>query len=303
MGKHPYGSIEDIEIEELPQSKTSQKWMRRLKILGSVLVVAVISVAVAIAIGTSDSRLSSDTKKDVLTLKAVVKTLKSQGLSLKKDKLKSPDDFHLNGVKPTIYSVGKNKDTLLVYTFKSLAEREKILMETNKFNNPYSLEAFPYKAKNVLIVFMFSKVPETEEDMNSASNTIRLLSDTIFTYLNNAKERVYKGESESWECTFTLKYYQHEFQDETGTLRSDSYSKEYPVIKYKMSDIDNVGLITFRYQTPHSYSEYTDLTINKDGYINTGGGGIDSIFDESEDITFTIKWGDKEEHIVLKVQQ
>lgn len=303
MNKHPYGSIEDIEIEELPQSKTSKKWIRRLKIWGSILVVAVISVAVVI--GISDSKLSSNTKKDVLTLKAVVKTLKSQGLSLKEDKSKLPDEFNLNGIKPTIYSIGKNKDTLLVYTFKSLAEREKLLRETNKFNDPFSVKAFPYKAKNVLIVFMFSKVPETEEAMNSASNTIRLLSDTVFKHLNNAKERVYKGESESWEGTFTLEYYEHWFQDETGILRYDSYSKVYPEIKYKMSDIDGVGPLTFRYQTLHSNNEFTGLTLNNEGYINTRGGSIGSgpIPSENEEIRFTIKWADKEEHIVLKAQQ
>lgn len=45
------------------------------------------------------------------------------------------------------------------------------------------------------------------------------------------------------------------------------------------------------------------ITLNKDGYVKLGGGSSNgSILREGEEVRFTIKWGDKEEHIVLKAQ-
>lgn len=300
MSKRPYGSIEDIEIEEFPQSKISEKWMRRLKIWSSVLVVAIISAS--IVIGISDYSLSTDTKSDVLALKTIFKTFKTQGVSLKEDKSKLPDDFSLNGIKPSAYNMSDDTGKLLIYTFKSFAELKKILSETNKFYRTFSFEEIPYKAKNALIVFIPSSIPETQESMESFSKTKSLISNIVFKHLNDGKERIYKGESESWEGTFTLKYYDHWFQDETGKRLYDSYSQDNSVIKYKLSDIDSVGEVTFKYETLHGSFESAGRTLNKEGYINAGSGSGGPIPGENEEIKFTIKWGDKEEHIVLKAQ-
>lgn len=287
--------------DDLPKSNTFKKWMKKLKIWGSVLVVSLI--AIAITIGTLGYKAGKTLPKELLTQKIIVKTLRAQGLSLKEDKQKSPDDFDLSGVKPAVYSIGERKDTLLIYTFKSFLERDKILMDTKKYNNPFNLEEIPYKAKNSLLVFMPSPIPKDQEEYFEISRTTKLLSDVVFKYLNDGKEIVYKGTSENWEGTFTLKYYEHWFQDETGKLHYDNYSEVHPVIKYKMSDIANVGPITFEYETLHSSGKSTGLTLHKDGYANAGSsGGNGAIPRENEDIKFTIKWGDKEEHIVLKPQ-
>jgi len=286
--------------ENLPQAKTSKKWTKRLKIWG--LVTIIVMIFAAIAIGVLEYKAGEDSNNDLLTLKTIVKTLNKQGLSLKEDKSKSPDDFDLKEIKPTIFSIGESKDTLLIYTFKSFSEREEILRETDKFNNPYSFEQVPYKAKNAVIVYMASELPKTEEGYASMDKTRNLISTTVFKNLNGGKERVYKGESTSWEGTVTLKYYQHWFEYE-NVLQYDNYSWEYPVIKYKMSDIDAVGPITFEYETTHEKGNRTGLMLNKDGYANAGGdGGNGAMPNENDDIRFTIKWEDKEEHIVLKSQ-
>lgn len=286
--------------EDLPQANTFKKLIKRLKTWG--LVVCLGIILSAMAIGIMGYKAGEDSKKDLLTLRTIVRTFNKQGLSLKKEKLKSSDDFNLNEIKPAIFSIGGNKDTLLIYTFKSFSEREKILEETNKFNNPFSFEEVPYKAKNALIVYMPSQIPETEEGYASIGKTRKLISDIVFKNLNDGKERVYKGESASWEGTFTLKYYEHWVQDENG-LHRDSSSWHYPVIKYKMSDIDAVGPITFEFKSSHGSGKSTGLMLDKDGYADSGsGGGNGTIPSESDDISFTIKWGDKEESIVLKAQ-
>jgi hypothetical protein len=286
--------------EDLPQANTFEKLIKRLKTWGLVACVGIILAAMAI--GIIGYKAGEDSKKDLLTLRTIVRTFNKQGLSLKKDKIKSLDDFNLNEIKPAIFSIGENKDTLLIYTFKSFSEREKILEETGKFSDSFSFEQVPYKAKNALIVYMPSQIPETEEGYASIGKTRKLIFDIVFKNLNDGKERVYKGESASWEGTFTLKYYEHWVQDENG-LHRDSFSWHYPVIKYKMSDIDVVGSITFEFKSSHGSGISTGLMLNKDGYADSGsGGGNGAIPSESDDVKFTIKWGDKEEHIVLKAQ-
>jgi len=280
--------------EDLPKFITSKKGMKRFKLWGLVIIVVIISVA--IVIGALENKASENSKNDILTLKTIVKTFKSQNLHVKEDKSKAPNDFALKGIKPSIYRIGDDKDTILIYIFKSFREREDILRETNKYNNPYSFEEVPYYAKNAFIVFIPSEIPKTEEDFVSIFKIRRLISDTVFKYLNDGKERVYKGESTSWEGTYTFKYYEHWIEDENG-LHYDSYSQGHPVIKYKMSDIGNVGPITLE----HGGGSSTGLTLNKEGYADCGFGG-GSILDEKAVTKFTIKWGDKEDHIVLKAE-
>ena len=85
--------------------------------------------------------------------------------------------------------------------------------------------------------------------MKIIGETRTLISGIVFKYLNDGKVVVYKGESTSWEGTFTLKYYEHWWKDEKGKLHYDSYNETPQLIKYKMPDITAVGTIDFEYQT------------------------------------------------------
>lgn len=292
--------IDDIK-EDLTKTSTSKKRSKSLKVwaLGTIIV----TIFIAITIKVSGYKIGGNSKDKPLTLKTIVKTFKQQGLQLKENDSESFKEYELKGVKPAIFTIGDNKGTLLIYIFNSFIEREKIVKETNRFDNPYSFEEIPYNSKNSLIVFIPSNISKTKEDLESFGKIASLISNTVFKYLNNGKERVYKGESASWEGTFTLKYYEHWFKDEEGKHHYESYHHQYPRIKYKMSDIDAVGLITFKYETSHGRGESTGLRLNKDGYANAGiSGGNGSITGENNDIIFTVKWGNKEEHFVLKPQ-
>jgi hypothetical protein len=292
--------LEDFE-QDLPKADTYKKWMERLKIW------AIISTATVIffitAIGTIGYKMGEKPNNDLLTLKTIVKTFEKQGIALKDNSTKTPEDYVLNGVKPAIFSVGEKKDTLLIYTFKSFVERDEIIRGTNKFNDKYSLLEYSFNAKNAFLVYMASQNPTTEEEINSIGETITLISDIVFKDLNHGKEIVYTGESTTWEGSFTLKYYEHWWQDETGSTHHESYHTQYPKIKYKMSDIEAVGTINFEYKTTAGAGSSTGVNLNKDGSGNLGSSGGSGAFPrEEEDINFTIKWNGKEESIVLKAE-
>jgi hypothetical protein len=301
---HEYSNVEpnlDNLKEDLPQADTFKSWMKKLKIWG--IITAVTAIFAAIVIGTIGYKIGETPKNDILTLKTIVKTFEKQGVPLKKDSSKSPDEFALAGTKPAVYSIDENKGTLLVYTFKSFVEREDIVNKTNKFDNPFSILESPYKAKNALIVLLPAKTPETEEDLVNLSKTNSKISNIVFKYLNDGKEITFKGQSSSWEGTFTLKYYEHWWQDEKGVLHHENYHTDYPAIKYKSSDIEAVGSIEFEYKTTHGGGSVTGAELGKDGYVKLGSsGGNGAMPRENEDINYIIKWNNKEETIVLKAQ-
>jgi hypothetical protein len=293
--------LEDFK-EDLPQADTFKKWMNRLKIWGIMAVASLIFIVTAI--GTIGYKIGEKPKNDLLSPKTIVRAFEKQGVSLKEDKSKSPDDYALNGVKPVVFGLGEKKDTLLIYTFKSFVERDDIVSEANRFNSQYSLLQYSFKAKNTFLVYIASQTPTTEEEMKSIGETITSISDIVFKDLNDGKEIVYKGQSASWEGAFTIKYYENWWQDEKGTLHVDNYHKSYPDIKYKMSDIEAVGTIEFEYKTiGGSGGASTGVKLKKDGSAQLGSsGGSGAIPRAEDDINFNIKWNGKEENIVLKAK-
>jgi len=284
--------------EDLPQANTFKKLMRKLK-LGS-LITAAVAIVAAIAIGTIGYKIGEKPKNNILSPKTIVKTFEKQSMVLKEDSSKSPDKFELSGLKPAIFVIGDKKGTLLVYTFKSFVEREDIVEKSNKFNDPY----YSFNAKNALLVYIPTQNPLTEEEMKSIGETRNLISDIVFKYLNDGKVVIYKGESTSWKGTFTLKYYEHWWEDEKGTLHYDAYNETSPLVKYKMTDITSVGSINFEYKTTAGEGKSMGSRLDKGGYSALGkSGGTGAMPRENEDITFTIKWNGKKENIILKAQK
>jgi hypothetical protein len=289
--------IEDLQ-KDLPQANTFKKWMKRLKV-GGIITCVLIFVAV-IATGAFGYKIGEKSKNNLLTLKKVVKTVNAEGLALREDKSKSPDDYALDGVKPAIYRITESEDTLLIYIFKSFGEKKEILSKNDKFDKPFTFEEVPYHAKNTLIVFIPAKTPETKEELNKIAHTTSLISNIVFEDLNEGKERIYRGESESWAGTLTLKYYQHWFEED-GFLHHDSYYEKSPALQYKKSDIANVGPLTFEYETGSSGGSSEGYTLNDEGYVKLGSGaGNGAILSEDAEVKFTVKWGEQEEHFILK---
>jgi len=205
--------------------------MKKLKIWG--LIITVVAIVAAIAIGTIGYKIGEKPENDILTLKTIVKTFEKHDMALKEDSSKSTDKFELSGVKPAVFALGDKKGTLLVYTFKSFVERRDIVEKSNKFNDLYSLQEYSFNAKNALLVYVSAQSPTTEEEMIIIGETRTLISDIVFKYLNDGKVVIYKGESISWKGTFTLKYYEHWWTDEKGTLHYDAYNEGFPSVKYK----------------------------------------------------------------------
>ena len=291
--------------EDLPKANTFKKSMKKLKMWG--VIAAAVAIIAAIAIGIIGYKVGEKPKNEILTLKTIVKTFEKQGVTLKEDSSKSPDEFDLGGLKPTVFSLGEKKGTLLVYTFKSFVEREDIVEKSNKLDNQYSFLERDFNAKNALLVYVAEQNPTTEDQMKIIGETTGLISDISFKYLNDGKVANYKGESTSWEGTYTLKYYDHWWKDEKGTLHNEGYNMATPIVKYKMTDITSVGSINFEYKTTSGGMTSTGLRPDKDGYLrfgsSGGSGGIGSGYRENEDINFKIKWNGKEENIILKAQK
>ena len=287
--------------EDLPQANTFKKSMKKLKMWG--LITAAVAIVAAIAIGTIGYKIGEKPKNDILTLKTIVKIFEKQGMALKEDSSRSPDEFELSGVKPAVFSIGDKKGTLLVYTFKSFVERKDIVEKSNKFNDLFSFKEYSLNAKNSLLVYLSAQNPTTEKEIKSIGETRVLISDIVFKYLNDGKVVIYKGESTSWEGTFTLKYYEHWWEDEKGTLHYDAYNESSPLVKYKMTDITSVGSINFEYKTTSGGGASTGSTLDKEGYSRMGkSAGTGAMHGENDDIMFTIKWNGKKENIILKAQ-
>lgn len=296
-------SNDDIKLQsfnqDLPQANTYKKWMKKLKVFG--IIIFTVAVFSAISIGLFGYKIGEKSKNDLLTLKTIVKTFEKQGIPLKKSSIKSSNEFELDGVNPAVFTIGESKDTLLVYTFKSFVERDDIVKKSNKFNNIYSLQECSFNAKNAFLVYIASKNPSTDEEMQNLSKTKTLVSDIVFKYLNDGKEIVYKGESPNWQGTFTLKYYEHWYQDESGKFYHETYSTESPMIKYKNTDIETVGPVDFEYKTSAGQGKTTETKLNKKGLLDIGTiSGNTAIPQENEEITCTINWNNKKENITLK---
>lgn len=298
-------SNDELELsnfpENIPQANTFKKWMKSLKIWASIITIAIL-IAI-IAIGGLGYKIGEKSKNDLLTLKTIVKTFQKEGVHLEKDNSNSYNTFKLKGIKPAVFSIGKTEDKLLIYTFKSFVEREDIVKETDKFNNPFSKVEVPYNAKNAFIVYMTSKLPESEADMKNVYETENSISNIIFKYLNDGKEIIYKGESTHWEGIVTLKYYEHWWEDENGKFYYESYNTQYPVIRYKISDIKNVGPIDLKYETTTGGGSSTGLWLDNKGYANIGtSSGNGAIPRENDTFNVTVKWNGKEESLILAHQ-
>lgn len=288
--------------EDLPQADTFKKWMKKLKVWGSITIG--LALVAAIAIGAIGYKIGEKPKNDLLTLKTIVKTLERHGVSITENKSKLTEEFALNGVKPAVFSIGEDKGTLLVYTFKSFVEREEVAGSSGKFKNQFSLLETSFNAKNSFLVYTVPEIPTTEEEMRKIGETKTLISNIVFKHLNDGKEIIYKGESANWEGTFTLKYYDHWWQDETDKLNFESYSENYPVIKYKSSDTSTVGPVDFEYKTNGGGGRRFGEELDKDGYLKLGrsGGYGGAKPGKDDNINFIIRWSGKEESIILKAE-
>lgn len=288
--------------DDLPQANTFKKWMKGLKV--RTYIAASVLLIVVTAIGIIGYRAGKNSKTDILSLKTIVKAFNREGLHIEKNASVFPDAYEIEGIQPEIYRIGDTQDQLLIYVFESFAEREDAVRESDKYTNPYDFEHISYNAKNAFIVYMPFKLSQRNEKELEAFGEIRnLISEITFEDLNDGKEIVYKGESDSWQGTVTLKYYQHWWQDGEGANHYDSYHTITPYIKYKMTPTEDIGPISVEYETVGSAGKTTGATLEKDGHVRVGSGGGNGMMPGEDDtFDFTITWNGKEEKLILKAQ-
>lgn len=285
--------------EDLPQANTFKKWMKSLKVWAGIGAVALLTVI--IVIGAVGYKIGQQPTGDILTVKQIVGTLKKGDIKLREINGDNLTDKDLNGHKPTVFQVGETADTLLIYTFKSFVEREDIVRETKKYNFSYSFENIPFNAKNALIVYQPDINNLSAENMQRISAIKTKLDEIIFEALNNGESLVFQGESEHWETTITLKYYQHWWKAENGRLEYESYHTEEPIIRYKKADIEKVGNIAVKYESTSGGGSSSGLELDRDGYARCGkSGGNGAIPSKDSVYTVTVEWLDQEETMELK---
>lgn len=291
-------SKEEIKIDSfedtLPNPNTFKQLIKRLK-KWSIAVIAIVLI-IFIAIGTIGYKIGENSKNKLLTSKSIVKTFMDQGIILSKDNSPIDDEDYIGGIKPTVYSVDNTSDKLLIYIFDSFVIRQNIVDKDIRNDYIPSLKSISYKANNSFLVYKPSKTPESEDEINSLLKTLNLIDDTVFKYLNDGKIITFAGESENWEGTFKVKYY------ENGVSHYDSYKNTYPSLKYKNSDITNISELTFEYEAGSQKGSSNGATLNNEGYAEPLGisGGTGLPLKNTDQIKFTVKWNDKEENFTLK---
>ncbi len=270
----------------------------------------IIMVLVVFMSGCSaDQEVTSD---GFLTLNKITATFSESGIMLKKSEQPVPDILTLNGIKPKLFKMTNiNNNDTFVYIFDSYSERQKAGDEYEKkreeFEKLFAKEpAMPYKceAKNVIISGAYSIEEYSKEDIISSVHQIKNIGDIVFEKLNDGKYMTFKGEGIDWEATIELKYYENEYIHENGSIDYDQYHWERPILKYKKSDIENVGEISYKFTDEMGSSQSSSgKSLDQDGYIygsHTGGNGSRS--DENSVYTMTIRWKEKEETFELKAE-
>lgn len=299
-------SKEEIKIENfedtLPKPNTFKVLIKRLR-RWSVAIVAII-LTLFIATGMLAYRIGENSKNKLLTSKSIVKTFKNQGITLNKDNSPIDDEDYIGGIKPSVYKINTTEDELLIYIFDSFVIRQNIVAKSMKYNDVFSFKYTTYTANNAFLIYKPSKTPESEDEINSNIKTINLIGDTVFTKLNDGKVITYKGESENWEGTFKVKYYENWFEDENGVAHYDSYNNTYSSLKYKNPDISDVGEIIFEYEAGIQKGSSNGVTINNEGYAEPLGSSAGNVLSlkNTDQIEFTVKWNDKEESFTLKTE-
>jgi len=141
----------------------------------------------------------------LLSLIEVKTALALEGLQLSNDQEASPTDYQINNVKPAVYIVNQSDQVLLVYVFKSIADRKDVcwdgelgLITPPQFLQKENYFARSYIARNVLIIEMLDvsmrhSIPEIEQVLKPLQNAV--LS------LNGSQEAVFADKGTCWDAS------------------------------------------------------------------------------------------------------
>lgn len=261
---------------------------------------------------------------DLLTLDIVTDAFQRGGLQLEiNNALESlePEDYELKGVSPTIYSLGKTEDKLLIYIFDTYFD-----LDTYTNEETGVLREIPdilfrrgsFLARNALILYLPSTIPEItdqtavssqegrqslfQQEMKRLVQTSNTISDIVFEQLNDGKVATFLGESENWRGRITMKYWQHHWVNQDGLNKYSGDYTQHHEIKYLSKDISEVGSVSYEYEGSRHSGGVTGITLDSKGYSSAGSDrsrGWISKHPDKDIYHVTVKWEGQEESFVL----
>jgi hypothetical protein len=204
----------------------------------------------------------------------------------------------INEVKPATFFINNTQNKLCIYQYKSIYQRTIASEIVSKNEVTKFFYSTPNHAKNLLFAIIpADEIKPTEEDMK----LILGLSYAIFENLNDTSEIVYKGTGDNWESQTTVKYYEYFYHDGDDMLRHEGYHKESTLLKYLGNDIESVGTISYEEQSSSGGGSGTGRVLNPDGTLRlSSSSGNGAMLRADDEITFTIRWNDREETFVAR---
>ncbi len=254
-----------------------------------------------------DENKDNDFTVEGLTEKEIIQTFKDQGIKLKQSDMQIKDKYILEEVKPKIYELNDSNDYLFIYIFKSLNDRERSEMdrEYREIYKDFCVEEnlgwLASPAKNALIIHI-PNAPKENDDEEYKKYFMRLkeIKRIVFEDLNDAKEIVFKGETENWKGEYKVMYYEYFMQYEEGRIGYDSYEETTGELVYK-GNRKNVETINYEYEISAGSGGSGTRHLNKDGKLSLGTtGGSGSITRKDSVIKLKIQWNGKTEIMELK---
>ena len=201
-----------------------------------------------------------------LTLEEVKTTIIAEGLQLSGNQGETPNDYVINNVTPTIYTINQN-NILMIYIYESIALRKEVCefggmgyYDSSKLPQKENWLTIAYTAKNALIIDMcnIENYQSNTTAFVQVLNSNRAAADS----LNGVKEMVFADKGSCWDARYTVKYFQYWYKDNTGKIGIDQYSKGQWLVKYLGSDPESIHDLKY---------EYTHLAGGGSGNINGPG--------------------------------
>lgn len=236
-----------------------------------------------------------------LTLEEVTETIAEAGLEL----IEIPgagQTLRLNEITPTVFSVNRTEETMLVYVCPSIALCKLITRTITPdygFGRNYDEDYLSVinNCKNVLII---NKIPLT--GLNKPvwgaydSDKWSRFAEAVLK-LKDAQESLVYGSSAHWEGKLKVMQYSYWYQDIDGTNRLDSYSQRKLKIRY-LGPPNEVEEIAYSIDYPGGAWRGTGH-LDKDGCILLSHCKRDCFL--SDDVySITLEWNGNKESLCLK---
>jgi len=253
------------------------------------------------------------TYTETIGVKDVKTALIDAGLQVTEGGVADTDDYVLNNLHPTVYTLKPLQYVLFVYEFDSLAQRieagwhsgsEHII--TDEIPLPENWLARACTARNILIIYKFNleklvNAGGSPQEEDEFKNNLNALNQALFR-LNQGQEMVFADRGKLWDARLTVKYFQHWYKDDTDTSHVEQNSKGTWQVKYLGSKPDSCKSIRYEYITfsgsgsgdGHLQKVGEDYYLRLGTVFNTGIPGKDTVY------TLRIKCNDQEESLDLK---